>query len=173
MSRKSLQDPMKLTAREELDVRIDFVGSLLARAYRNSEIKAEFRKRFGTYTGRTIDRYVSRAKRKALHASKIPREDWVARSLSTYNDIIRDPKAPHAAKVKAQERIDTVLGLDAAKKVEMAGPNGGPIQIDQLITASGITEDEIRGFIASAAPEAPRLTNDRDGIIEGQHATQA
>lgn len=165
---------MKLTAREELDVRIDFVGGLLARAYNNSDLKAAFRKKFGNYTGRTIDRYVSRAKRKALHASKIPKEDWVARSLSTYNDIIRDPTAPHAAKVKAQERIDTLLGLDEPKKVEMAGPGGGPIQIDQLITSSGITEDEIRGFIASNVQEAPRLTNDRDGIIgEEQHTTQA
>lgn len=166
MPRKSVIDFSKLTAKEQFDIRVDFVGSLLARAYRNSEIREQFREKFGVYCSRTIDRYVSRAKRKALMATKMPKEDWIASSLSTYRQVIRNAETAPADVIKAQARIDTLLGLDEPKKVEMAGPGGGPIQIDQMIQSAGITLDDINGFIADLARnENPPLNSQRDGVI--------
>lgn len=59
-----------------------------------------------------IEKMITEAKRRLRDEVGISREEGRASSIALYESIIRDPDADRALKIRAQERIDKVLGLE-------------------------------------------------------------
>jgi hypothetical protein len=96
---------------DEVEERVEFARGLLARHNRKSTVKRLMREKFGEMDARTIERYLSRARRRMLADIGRGRDDLRAESKAMYSSIISDNSANHFARLKAQERIDKLLGL--------------------------------------------------------------
>ncbi len=96
---------------------------------------------------------MGRARARNIKALERPKNDWVAESVEFYRDIATDPTSEPRDKIKARERIDKLLGLDAPVRTEHSGVDGGPIQIEQLIAASELTEMDVQRALAEYKKE--------------------
>jgi len=65
-----------------------------------------------------------------LVRSQISIEEQRAESRARYEQIIRDPKAHIRDRIRAQTRIDRLMGLEAPVQMEVSGTGGGPIEIE-------------------------------------------
>lgn len=128
---------------DEIDERIEFVMELEAQALLPGQIKKAFRAKYGDTPHQTIADYVSRARARVQESYVEKRDELAKRAISRYEAIIRDPTSDTNARIRAQERIDKIWGVEAPTKSEHAGPDGGPIQIEQLISASELTHEDI------------------------------
>src|SRR5438874_2027192 len=98
---------------DEKAERIELCRSMLLRRVPKSTIKKAFRQRFGhNIDHTTIERYLLRAREVMLTDLTRGRQLLRAEGLALYESILADPKAAHRDKVKAQERIDKLMGLE-------------------------------------------------------------
>ena len=128
---------------EEMAERVEYMQTLLAKDMRDGDLKRAFREMYGNLDHATILEYKARARAKNLEAMKRPKNEWVAESIEVYRDIMADPTVKPIDKIKARERIDKLLGLDAPQRTEHTGADGGPIQIESLIDAAELTDVDI------------------------------
>jgi len=126
-------------SKAELAERIEFVRALVSRRCLTSVIKAEFRSQFGDATHETILRYVSRARVQILADAARGRDEMRAESLAFYNGMLADPGASHRDRIRAQERIDKLLGLERPQQLE-------------VLTREAVEVDE---HVVTTRPEAP------------------
>jgi len=105
---------------EEQDERIRLVADLLALGYFKAQIKQTVISRYGV-TARTAERYLSRAREMLREYTEEDIEDHRGKALKVYWGVVRDPAATPMEKVRAQQRIDKILGLESAHKVEHSG----------------------------------------------------
>jgi hypothetical protein len=97
---------------DELEERTEYVRTLLLQRHPTSVIKRLVRQRYRDLAARTIQNYIARARQLLLidvHRAKV---DQRALSLATYESIIAKSRASDVAIIKAQERIDKLLGLE-------------------------------------------------------------
>ncbi|HAI10602.1 MAG TPA: hypothetical protein DCM28_02785 [Phycisphaerales bacterium] len=140
---------------KEKEHRIAKVLKMLVDGYTKGEIKRECRERFDA-SARTVERYLQQARNLLIEELEEPIEAIKARSLTLYRSIINDRKATLLDKVRAQKRIDKIMGLEAPLKHEVSGRDGRPIQT-QMIDPAKATK--IAGDPAMAAhAEALGLT---------------
>lgn len=104
---------------EEIEKRIDICVQYLGRKTPKSVIKQRLNVLYGVGP-RTVEAYLSRARKKIMQAVGRTRADLVADSVATYTAIIADPDTSASDRIRAQERIDKVLGLEAAFKVDVS-----------------------------------------------------
>jgi hypothetical protein len=98
---------------DEIAERIELCRSMLLRRVPKSTIKKAFRQRFGAEIDHgTIERYLTRAREGMLIDLTRGRQNHRAGSLAFYESVLADPKAAVRDKVRAQERIDKLLGLE-------------------------------------------------------------
>src|SRR5437762_3384351 len=98
---------------DEKAERIELCRSMLLRRVPKSTIKKAFRQRFGAAIDHaTIERYLARAREVMLTDLTRGRQLLRADRLALYESILADPKAARRDKIKAQERIDKLLGLE-------------------------------------------------------------
>lgn len=128
---KPAKPARRKTTRLEYDERVDFVLSLMVRCATRGQIHQACRERYGT-VWRTADRYVSRAKEQMAKNATVNREQMRAESLAVYESIIRGPASP-SAKIRARERIDQLFGLEAPRRSEISGPEGGPVAVAEKV----------------------------------------
>lgn len=100
------------------DEAVDLAESLLSRRYSKAFIKSQLKEKFDC-CARTCERVLSRARERIIAASGADRTAHRQDALAFYNSIIRDDKANVREKIIAQERIDKLLGLEAAAKIEL------------------------------------------------------
>lgn len=116
----------KPTAEEELE-REDFIYDLLAQYRLKSTIKRLFMKKFKC-NYRTVEKYLARARArmKAEYAAKVNEGTDLLKmeSVNFYRSVIRDPAAMTQDKIRAQERLDKLFGLDMPVKVAPTTPDG-------------------------------------------------
>ena len=101
----------------------------LSRRMKKGVIKEILRKRFDVST-RTTERILARARANIVEASGKPRESHREDAYAFYSSVISDPSAAVRTKLIAQERIDKLLGLESANKLELSGPDGRPIRLE-------------------------------------------
>lgn len=98
---------------------------------------------------KTVDNIIARARgeiRKRLDRSK---QDFQSESLAFYEAKANDPKATVGEQIRARQRIDELLGLDAPKQMRVAGAmNAPPISVETKNPCEGLPEERLR-FIAS------------------------
>jgi hypothetical protein len=98
---------------DETAERIELCRSMLLRGVPKFTIKRAFRQRFGADIDHaTIERYLTRAREGMLADLTRGRQTFRAGSLAFYESVKADPTATVRDKVKAQERIDKLLGLE-------------------------------------------------------------
>ena len=88
-------------------------------------LKGEFQ-----VTTRTCDRYLSRARREIAEAIGRTETDLRTESMAFYEGVRADPTATVWQKLKAQEQLDSLMGLAKPRKVAMTDATGnGPATI--------------------------------------------
>lgn len=108
---------------------------MMARRITKGTIKVALAKQFGL-TPRSIERVLARVRDNAIANFNRPKVEHQGEAIAFYETVIRDPNAKNADKIRAQERIDWLLGLSAqfAQRVEISGPDGQPVEIAKTST---------------------------------------
>lgn len=114
---------------DEVDERIGYVVDCINAAMHPGEISTLCQEKWGIGS-RAIAHYLSRARNRIIAAHDKPVEAHRADAIAVYRAIIDNPDAEHRDVIKAQERIDKLLGLEIhlPKRIEHTGAAGGPIQ---------------------------------------------
>lgn len=150
---KPIQDKgehMSRCTNEEFEDRVEYVMELEAAALLPGQIKRELREKYGDVSKSQIAEYVGRARARLQESNKEKAEELAKKAISRYEAIIRDPSTDANARIRAQERIDKIWGVEAPARTELSGVNGGAIQIEQLIAASELTPDDVKRAVALA-----------------------
>jgi hypothetical protein len=148
---------------DELEKRIEEVELLMARGARPSQIHAAICKKYGIHWN-SVNRYMVRARKNIQKRFARSREQHRADSFTFYESMIMAGDASPGAKIRARQRIDELLGLDAPKRTELSGPDGVPIQTEDKTEPPTLTPAQLRRIIHTLEPNA--LTN---GEAKHQH----
>lgn len=106
----------RLTEKEQEAMR-KYVRELCDGRRHNGEIKRMAAAKFGVKP-RTIEHYLTEVRNERIEESGRTVDDHRADSFHFYISVLRDKKADPRDKIKAQERIDKLLGLERPQKVE-------------------------------------------------------
>ena len=99
--------------RKEHDERVAICADMLARGFRNGAIKRRVAAFFDC-SPRSVERYLRRARDRLVEElNEGDREEHRARALDQYRMLLRDDGTTPVVRLKAQERIDKILGLEA------------------------------------------------------------
>ena len=122
-------DPRK----KQIEERVSIVADMLSRGFRDGQIKRRLAAFYGV-SSRTAQRDLARARDALRTALGGTLEDHRATSLDFYRSLLRSDSddVPAAVRVKAQEAIDRLLGLNAPMKVNQEIK--GKIAIADLLT---------------------------------------
>jgi hypothetical protein len=105
--------PGRKPTTDEIGERIELCRSMLIRRVPKTTIKKAFRQRFGAeLSANTIEGYLGRAREALIIDLTRGKQAFRADSLALYESILADSKAAVRDKIKAQERIDKLLGLE-------------------------------------------------------------
>lgn len=114
----------------EVVERIEYTRELLIRALHGGQIKQALRAKYGPLSHATCGRYVSRARHVMVEEMGMSRDEARGQALERYEAVIRDKAADHYDRIRAQERIDKILGLETPQRIAHEGKDGAPIQIE-------------------------------------------
>jgi hypothetical protein len=105
--------PGRRPTTDEIAERIELCRSMLLRRVPKSTIKKAFRQRFGAeLSANTIEGYLGRAREAMLIDLTRGKQALRADALAFYESVLADLSAPIRDKVRAQERIDKLMGLE-------------------------------------------------------------
>ena len=158
--RKPQSEAVKPT-QEEWDRRVDLTHRLLSKGLRKSDIitgvVTDCAKRGYDISRLTVrNNYLVSARKRILKEINEERLDQQASSLAFYKSVLSDLKASNRDKIKAQERIDKLLGLEAPQKVAQTDSEGRD-KFDwgsYLSGPNGETGDVIEAQIVAAERKA-------------------
>ena len=126
-------DPRK----KKIKDRTGIVAEMLSHGFRDGQIKRRLKAFYGVST-RTAQRDLARAREELRTELGGTLDEHRATSLDFYRSCLRDDTGdvPPAVKVKAQEAIDRLLGLNAPTKINQEVK--GKIAIADLLTSSRV-----------------------------------
>lgn len=110
--RKGQKKPFYKCTNQEMEARLDEVELFLRQGpLTNSQLLKLVRNRFNLSFQMGLI-YISRARQRLLKRIAEPKENHRAKSLAFYESVIASDDATYKEKVKAQNSIDKLLGLD-------------------------------------------------------------
>jgi hypothetical protein len=119
----------------EISRRVNEICEMMRGGCTLGQIRQHLKKAYKVST-RSCDRYLSRARARIYDATKRTDDDLRAESLAFYEGVRADLDQHIQWRLKAQERLDSLMALDKPKKVALTDANGGPatirLQADQL-----------------------------------------
>ena len=109
----------KHSTRIEMEERVEMTARLLAKGLYKGQVKAAI---IGQYavSARMAETYISRARCKLLAETGRPKIEHRAESYAVYAEI-RQTAKQDIVRLKAQERIDKLFGLEEATEVRHSG----------------------------------------------------
>jgi hypothetical protein len=110
--------------------RVDECRALLERHLTKSEIKKAITAKYDV-DGRTVERYLSRARDLIVLEISETRDYFRSQSLAVYRSVLKNPDATLKEKILAQRQIDHLLGLHSPWKVAQTDTNGRDIPPDE------------------------------------------
>ncbi len=112
----------------------------------------EFVKRWRCHW-KTVDNIFARARKEMMERLGRPKEVFRCESLSFYEAKMTDSKATVTEQIRARQRVDELLGLDAPKQVrtELSGPHGAPVAVEDK-TLPQLTTAQLRHIIERLEP---------------------
>jgi hypothetical protein len=105
---------------------IELAEAALARRLHPCKVRALVREAFGI-KGRSCDRVLARARGRIRERTGKGKEHHAADAFAFYDSVVRDEEAPLRLRLLAQQRIDELMGLEAAQKHEHSGPGRAPM----------------------------------------------
>jgi len=152
------RDRKKPTEKEKQE-RIEVAYKLLSRGKRPAQITEAMEKRFGC-SRQTVRRiYLTRAREMQLEALRETKGVQVGKSLAFYLSMLEDSNVSARDRLKAQERIDKLLGLEAQESQVNVNVSGdATITVDDRATAA---RNAIAGELAKRNVSGP--TGDGNG----------
>lgn len=90
--------------------RINRTKTYLSSGMTKGEIKKELNREFGV-NHRTVERYLARAREILIFELRENNDSHAARSLGFYRSVLGNPNVSIRDQIRAQERIDFMLGL--------------------------------------------------------------
>lgn len=135
--------PYTKRTREQRAEAVDIALRLLKARQTTADIKAVLRRKYPGLGHRQAMTDIARARERQLAELGRPKVEHQADAYAFYDSVVKNSKEETRDRIKAQERIDKLLGLEAPQK--LAGPDGGPLTLSALLVASA----------AVPAPEPP------------------
>lgn len=148
MKKRKSKDAVVRLPQDEIDERVEYIMELEAQALLPGQMKRAFREKYGDVSKSQIAEYVGRARARVQESHKERVEELGKKAIARYEAIIRDPATDPNSRIRAQERIDKIWGVEAPSRSELSGVNGGAIQIEQLIAASELTPEDVKRALA-------------------------
>jgi len=105
------------TSKEEVEKRVEICRHLMSIGWGSGEVRRTVAARFKV-SEVTAQRYMGIARQRMREVIGVPREDLVAGSFAFYKMIVGNKAVGWKERIRAQERIDKLLGLDAPVQVE-------------------------------------------------------
>jgi hypothetical protein len=153
--------PASKASREESRQRVRYTMVMLAEGRKKSEIKSFFRKNYGVGF-RQVERYLRKAKDCMVQETGIPKNELIAQSYAFYMSVIQDPNATFKDKLKARERADVLLGLEAPYKIANTTADGK----DRVKAAmDDMSDEELRTLVKVAERHKQLAVNGRSGGV--------
>lgn len=157
-------------AKTDVQARVEFVRELIAKRALTSVIKSKFREKFGPADHTTILRYMLRAREAILADASRTRSEMKAESKAFYETFLNDPKVSARDKIRAQERLDKLMGLEERKaidlKAEIVGEDATPQKVERIRRVLA-AELERRGLATGVGGAASADSTDETGIGTG------
>ncbi len=111
---------------------IAFVVKLRALRWSKGQIKDVLRSKFDLRP-RSCERVITAAIEEQLLATGQSREDLRWQAQHFYEAIIRDTNSSDMAKIRAQEGIVKLYGLESPQRLEVTGATGKPVEVKHTI----------------------------------------
>jgi hypothetical protein len=146
MKRKDIK-PFRKATYEQIEERIELVQSLLSQGVLKGQIKRVILAKYGI-TARQCEEYISRAK-DAIRKQFGQNKDQHRKDSFAFYQAIAAPggKASPGARLRARQRIDELLGLDAPRVQQISGPEGGPIQSETFTIEKPLSREAGRKML--------------------------
>jgi hypothetical protein len=142
---------------EELEERIDFAYKLLCRRLYKSDIKRALKQRY-SMPARTCEDYIARARERIVAETGESKPEHRAKSLAFYESVLADPEEKAADRIRAQERIDKLLGLEEPAECVIKGDKSNPLVIHVVETVV-TSREEAKAILALPQPALNGHTN--------------
>lgn len=101
---------------EDKQERIEMAYELLASGLRPSQISEKMAEKFGCKRSYVRKSYLARAREMMVAEVKADKSEMRSRSLALYQSIIAEKETSPKDRLKAQERIDKLLGLELQER---------------------------------------------------------
>lgn len=112
--------------------RVELCRKLLASRVSESDIERALAGKFGIGR-RAARRCVALARQRMLNAAGRSREVHVADAYAFYCSLIANAEAKDADRIKAQERIEKLFGLERASQSETTEVDGEPLTLSWML----------------------------------------
>lgn len=157
----------KRPATKATDDLIDLAEQALAQRLLKGDVKRLIRARFiqsnpgKTICPRTLESIITAARKRLVELTGRTREDRINDSMLFYESMVRNSGAPVRDRIRAQESIDRLLGLNAPLRHEVTGKDGDPLQVD----LAALTDAELSTLeqLATRAQPDPSTPAGRGG----------
>lgn len=101
--------------------------ALLSARQEKHIIKAALKAKYKIHA-RTAETVISRARERIRQQTTRSPDEHRLDAYAFYNSIVSDTERSAKERILAQERIDKLLGLQRPERLEVSGPNAGPIE---------------------------------------------
>lgn len=109
------------------------------------QLHKEFCKKWNVHW-KTVDRVVGRARAEIMQRLGRSKESFRADSLAFYEAKTCDTNLTATEQLRAQENIDKLLGLDAPKRTEITGKDGGPLTVEEKNPLKDVPPERLRAL---------------------------
>ena len=161
--------PLRKPTVEEKEARIDYFMDLLAESPNLSEHKLRsIAWRKWKVVPSTSDRYASEAKEKLRTALNMSRVEIRAEAVNFYRSIISNPMQKTSDRLKAQENLCRLLGVEAPTKVEVSGPGGVPLTpVSTQEVLDTMTVDQLEVLVDKLTKALPAPVDVESSVVPG------
>lgn len=145
------------TSDAELEERVELVRTLLCSRYPKYKIKRLLKERYDVCP-RTVENYLARARRELVEATGQGKDEHVADAYAFYLSILENRETATRDKLKAQERMDKLLGLEMPQKFAATDTRGNDLNADERRSRIAEIVDVLR--------QRSRIEGDRKPVDE-------
>lgn len=97
----------------------------------------------------TVDNYLVRAREEILKRLKRSKEEFQSNAVAFYESQIGNSMNEPHVRQKAQKLLCELVGANAATKVEVSGPLGGPVEMDTKVALNGLSVAQLEELIGN------------------------